>query len=212
MAKYEPITPGTKFGRWTVLESTEMRQYRSGGKQLFIECQCDCGTVQFVGSYKLRIGHSRSCGCLQAEVTAERNLTHGYSGGEGTRIYRVWGKMLARCENPKNPAFTDYGGRGITICERWHTFENFLEDMGEPSPGLTIDRLDNDKGYFKENCAWRTPKEQARNRRNSIILTYNGMTMTLIEWSEMLDLSYRMLRARHLNGWSTERILTEPKN
>ena len=118
--------------------------------------------------------------------------------------------MLNRCTNPNVRHYVDYGARGITVCERWLKFENFLEDMGEPPPGLTIDRLDNNKGYFKDNCAWKTPIAQARNRRNSVIMTFKGVTLTLIEWCELLDLSYRTLRARYAAGWSAEEILTIP--
>lgn len=120
--------------------------------------------------------------------------------------------MLTRCTNPNVPIYKYYGGRGITVCERWEKFENFLVDMGEPPPGLTIDRLDNDKGYFKDNCAWRTPLEQGNNRRNTVKVTFNGLTMTLREWSEHLGVSYEMVKARYWNGWSAERMLTEPKN
>jgi hypothetical protein len=211
MAKYEPITPGTKFGRWTILESTEMRHYPSGAQQLFIECQCDCGTIQWVGSYKLRIGHSRSCGCLQAEVTAERSTKHGHAPRYNkTRIYKVWCSMLGRCTNPKNPAYEDYGARGITVCERWFEFENFLEDMGEPPSGLTIDRLDNDKGYFKENCAWKTRIDQARNRRSSVKITFDGLTLTIAEWSIRVAINRRTLEARFHAGWTPKKILTTP--
>jgi hypothetical protein len=211
MPAAKPIIPGERFARWTTLETTEIRTYPSGTNIRFRLCQCDCGKIQFVAEQKLRSGHSRSCGCLQAEVTTKRNTKHGCSKrGQTTRAYSIWGGIFERCENTKNQAYENYGGRGITVCERWRVFENFLEDMGEPAAGMTIDRLNNDEGYSKENCEWRTSKEQARNRRNTVILTYNGITLTLIEWAEMLDLSYRTLRARHYNGWPTERILTEP--
>lgn len=209
------ITPGDRFGRWTALEATESRTYPSGATIHFRECRCDCGKVQFVSEYKLRIGWSQSCRCLQAEITTKRSTKHGFSPKirKRPKIYGVWCNMINRCTNPNVRQYEDYGGRGIAVCERWlNNFENFLEDMGEPPPGLTIDRLDNDKGYFKENCAWRTPVHQARNRRNSIWLTFGGMTLTLPEWAERLGMSYRMIRARYCeHGWSAEETLTIPK-
>lgn len=162
MSAVKAITPGERFGRLTVLEATKTVVYPSKSRVLYHECRCDCGTVKFVTIYALRKGHTQSCGCLQADKTSTASRTHGLSK---TRIYRIWSCIITRCTNPNAINYERYGGRGITVCDRWRKFENFLEDMGEPSPGLTIDRLDNDKGYSKENCAWRTPTEQARNRR-----------------------------------------------
>jgi hypothetical protein len=211
------ITPGDKFGRWTALEHTETRYYPSGARQHFRMCRCECGKEQWVGEYKLRTGHSRSCGCLQSEVTAERSFKHGHSQrGARSKAYSVWRNMISRCTNPNVPHYPSYGGRGITVCERWlNSFENFLADMGEPPPGLTIDRLNNDYGYYKENCAWKTPLDQALNRggkRKSVKLTFDGFTLTFKEWAKKLGVDYKMLSARYYKGWPIERILTEPKN
>jgi hypothetical protein len=211
MPAAKPIIPGERFARWTALETTEIRTYPSGTNIRFRLCQCDCGKIQFVAEQKLRSGHSRSCGCLQAEVTAKRSTKHGCAKrGEKTRLYEVWCKMLDRCTNENIPAYVNYGGRGITVCERWLKFENFLEDMGEPAPGLTIDRIDNDKGYFKENCAWKTPKEQARNRRSTVRIECDGLSLTLAEWSERLGISYSMLRGRYEHKWPVREMLTVP--
>jgi hypothetical protein len=145
-------------------------------------------------------------------MTREKNLTHGYAEGYGTRIYHVWCAMLARCTNPKNQAYDNYGGRGITVCERWRKFENFLEDMGEPPEGLTIDRLDNDGPYCKDNCAWETRVVQANNRRSSVKLTFDGVTLTLREWSERTGIDYALMRGRYAQGWSLEKILRTPRD
>lgn len=205
------ITPGERFARWTALDRTESRTYPSGATIHFRWCRCDCGKEQWVSEYKLRTGHSRSCGCLQAEVTTERSLTHGRSRrGAIARVYRIWRNMLTRCTNPNGKDYASYGGRGITVCKRWESFENFLEDMGEPPSHLTLDRLDNNAGYSKENCAWRTPVDQARNRRNTIKLTFGGLTLSLKEWAERLNVDYTVLRARFYAKWTVEEILAVP--
>lgn len=209
------ITPGDRFGRWTALERTESRTYPSGTTVHFHECRCDCGTIQMVGSYKLRIGHSRSCGCLQAEITAKRSFKHGFSPKirKRPKIYGIWCNMINRCTNPNVPHYESYGGRGIAVCERWlNSFENFLEDMGEPPPGVTLDRLDNNGNYSKENCEWRTPVDQARNRRSNLFLTFNGLTLTVAEWAIRTGIGRRTIEQRHHLGWSDERTLTAPVN
>ena len=162
MAKHEPITPGTRFGRLTALGFEEMRYKASGGRQLFQQCACDCGTVKFISIYCLARGTTQSCGCLHADRTSEESITHGLSK---TRIYRIWSSMIVRCENPKAINYPRYGGRGIRVCERWHKFANFLEDMGIPSDDLSIDRIDNDGNYCKENCEWASASQQNKNRR-----------------------------------------------
>lgn len=167
MPTSKPIIPGDRFGRLTALEITETRTFPSGTSVHFRQCRCDCGIVTMASETKLRSGNRRSCGCLLSDVTAERNMTHGHAAGRNKRdrIYNVWASMLARCTNPKSHAYHNYGGRGISVCDRWMKFENFLQDMGAPPPGLTIDRINNDGNYCKENCAWKTRLDQARNRR-----------------------------------------------
>jgi hypothetical protein len=117
--------------------------------------------------------------------------------------------MIARCVNPKLREYENYGGRGIKVCDRWlSSFENFLADMGEPAPGLTIDRLNNDGNYEPGNCAWRTPKDQARNTRRNLKLTFDGCTLTVAEWSERVGIGRRTIEARHHAGWPIEEVLT----
>lgn len=211
MPSRKPITPGTRFGRWTALEASELRTYASGGKIRFHECRCDCGTVQLVAASKLRSGWSQSCGCLQSERTALANTTHGHAIGNGSRVYNIWCKMIARCTNPRLKEYENYGGRGITVCARWlSSFENFLADMGEPLEELQIDRLNNNGNYEPGNCAWRTRVEQARNRRDNLKITIDGLALTVAEWSQRSGIGRRTIEARHHAGWAVDRILTPP--
>jgi hypothetical protein len=203
---------GEQFGRLTVLRR-EGRQ-RSYATWL---CRCSCGTEVVVVSRFLVRGSTRSCGCLASEMSRERakkqthRRTHGRSKGD--RTYTSWLHMRSRCLKPENPAFPDYGGRGITVCDRWKdSFENFLADMGECPEGMSLDRYpDNDGHYEPGNCRWATAKEQARNRRNSRTLEFNGQRRTVAEWSEQTGISQQTIGQRiDRRGWSVERALTTP--
>ena len=123
----------------------------------------------------------------------------------------AWFSMLKRCENPNSVNWKDYGGRGITVCEEWHDFTCFLADMGlRPSSAHSLDRKDNAKGYSKENCRWATIEEQCNNKRSNRLLTHNGETQTMSEWSISSGIPYGILKSRILRGWDIDRALTEP--
>lgn len=130
-------------------------------------------------------------------------------GLTGTPAHLVWSGMMGRCYVPTNAAFVNYGGRGIIVCPRWHTFENFLSDIGQPPLGKQIGRINNDGNYEPVNCKWVTRLENARNKRNTRWMTFRGETLSLAEWAEKLGWSYDALRIRVSQGWSVEKTLTQ---
>lgn len=128
-------------------------------------------------------------------------------GKTGTKIYKVWGAMLDRCYSPKSDSYKTHGARGIRVCQRWHAFANFYEDMGDQPSGMSIDRIDNDGDYCKENCRWADKKTQARNTRFNRIIEYNGIRLTQAEWSERLGLADWTIYNRLRLGWSVKDAL-----
>ena len=203
--KFIDIT-GQRFGRLTVQEfdGREDTHY-------YWKCVCDCGNVRRVGRTHLRNGHTKSCGCLSKEVTSKRSIIHGHCrDGLISLVYTAWTLMMQRCYNHNHPFYKNYGGRGIKVCERWHTFENFYEDMGERPLGMTLDRKDNDGDYCKENCRWATREEQANNRRSNVWYTHEGETKTIAQWAHFLGMRDGTLRQRlKKNGWSMERAISK---
>ncbi len=190
---------GQRFGQWVVLvrvESTKSRQHR------FL-CQCDCGVQGVVQSADLRSGRSQSCG--HSHQQAKR--------GQRTAAYRVWGDMRQRCDNPKHKKYPDYGGRGISYCDRWNSFESFVSDMGHPPPGLSLDRIDNDGNYEPDNCRWAdivTQNNNQRLRKNSVLVEYNGKIQSVYRWEMEFGLGKEVLRWRIRNGWPIEMALLTP--
>jgi hypothetical protein len=157
-------------------------------------CKCDCGAKSSVYMTNLVRGLTKSCGCSQTS----QFLKHAMYG---KKAYRAWGAMIQRCYNPNAAHYDRYGGRGITVSDDWKDFQKFYADMGDPD-GLTLDRIDNNKGYSKENCQWATRKEQTRNRSNTVTYEHDGLALTLDEWSEKLGVSRECLRGRIRRGKS----------
>ena len=133
--------------------------------------------------------------------------THGMSF---SRTYGIWGNMLYRCNAESASNYQDYGGRGISVCDRWHSFDAFLEDMGPQPTGMTLERKDVNGNYSPQNCIWATRKEQARNRRNNVSVEFNGKSMCLIAFAEYIKKPYRVVLQRWTRGWSIERIAKTP--
>lgn len=177
---------GQVFGRLTVIGIGESRRKH----RVYWRCRCACGSIKDVAGDQLTSGDSKSCGCNQH---AGHRRTHGQSD---KRVHIIWLGMKQRCENPRSHAYRLYGERGIKVCERWQTFENFLADMGHPEPGLTIDRKNNDKGYSPDNCRWATRFDQARNSRRNIMVSHNGITQNLSDWARALKISSSAISRR----------------
>jgi hypothetical protein len=129
---------------------------------------------------------------------------------KGTPTYAVWRGLRQRCQNPYHKQFAAYGGRGIKVCERWSSFVNFLADMGTKPPGMSLDRIDNDKGYSKDNCRWATSKEQNNNRRDNRHVTVGGETRTIAEWADVRKMPSYLIYQRLRRGWTAERAVTPP--
>lgn len=191
---------GQKFGRWLV----ESRADVNAKGEIYWNCTCECGTRQMVRANTLTSGRSTSCGCLHREAVT----SHGYTG---TPTFKSWESMRQRCNNPKSPDYPRYGGRGIRVCERWQNdFAAFLADMGERPDGLTLDRKDVDGDYEPSNCHWATRSRQQRNRTVTELLTHDGQTMCLKDWSEKVGISAKILSWRLKNGWDPQKALSTP--
>lgn len=204
MSRIRDLT-GKKFGKLYV---TGLNPSRRRNKACW-DCLCECGNSVTVLGTSLTSGNTKSCGC------ASRVKTHAkptkYNSPEEYSIYDSWRGMLRRCENPHADSYKYYGLRGISVCEEWHDFKNFYDWALKNgwAPGLSIDRICTNDGYYPGNCRWADRTTQANNRSNSKIIEYNGRTQTLAEWCTELNLSYRKTYMRLYNGWSVERSFEE---
>jgi hypothetical protein len=194
---------GQRFGRWTVIERGP--DWRPGVPAW--RMRCDCGNEKTLRAQTFVSGASRSCGCLNNEVrrSQKNTLTHGLTR---TRAWNAWVNMRQRCENPKASGYHKYGARGISVCERWAFFENFIADMGQCPPGWTLDRIDGTKGYSKENCRWATQKAQQNNRLNNSRLTLDGRTQTIAQWAAEIGIARHSIRNRLNRGLSIRDVLS----
>ena len=170
------------------------------------DCVCICGARSAVSGGNLKNGHTQSCGCLHKEQTSLATKTHGDSK---SAEYRIWSGMKKRCFDESTKNFHRYGGRGVTVCDRWvNSFEAFLSDMGRrPSNKHSIDRKDNDGDYEPGNCRWATCKEQANNTSANVLLTINGLTKPLSIWAAEYELDRSVVMSRVINGDAGEALI-----
>lgn len=196
---------GRRFGLWTVIVFYDIYKYAS---RYIVEC--DYGTIKTVALASLLTGLSRSCGCRKAEIVGNSRRTHGM---RQIREYYIWSTMVQRMTNPKNHKYYKYGGTDLDIDPRWlESFENFYEDMGMcPLDKKSIGRIDNKRGYWKDNCRWENDIEQANNRNDNVIIEHQGMKRTIAEWGRILKENVKFFYARKKRGWTDAEIMSIPK-
>lgn len=203
---------GMEFGRLKVLE---LSGKNNQGRLVWL-CQCSCGNVKKISGHRLTQG-TKSCGCLQKEIASRKLKTHGMSEtmGRHNRLYRIWMHMRERCNDPKNNRFELYGGRGISVCEQWKSFESFYEwaIQNGYDEKLTLDRIDVNGSYSPENCRWVTYKQQSNNKRNNKNITVDGETHTIAEWAKISGIKYQTLYRRIvILKWDVKEAITIPLN
>lgn len=194
---------GRRFGR---LIAQERASNHPSGRSPRWLCLCDCGKPTLVIANHLLRGDTKSCGCLQAELTSARKTKHGASHSPEYEAYRA---AKYRCQVPGNKSYSRYGGRGIEF--KFVSFESFLDEVGQrPSDKHSLDRIDNSLGYEPGNVRWASPQEQQRNRRNNVLLTFQGKKQCVAAWAEELGICRRLVTHRLRRGWSVEDALTRP--
>ena len=202
------VMPGDKYGRLEVICELPPR-IRAGKPKRLVECRCQCGTTNAVLLNSLRRGATVSCGCHKRETAKRLKRTHGRCRDHA---YSCWYGMLRRCTATTDPNYPHYGGRGISVCERWKSIEAFLEDMG-PRPSLkhSIERIDNDGNYEPGNCRWASRSEQHRNTRHNRRISHAGKTLCVTDWAELTGLTTSQIRFRLDSGWPVDLALTLPR-
>lgn len=191
---------GQKYGRLTVVAFAG----KGAENRALWRCRCDCGNEIVLPGKSLRTGNTKSCGCLSKELSTQRIVQINHKHGEtGTRLFRIWTGMLTRCYNPNATNYQDYGGRGIVVCNGWRESYEAFRDWAMSAgytEGLTLDRKDNDRGYFPDNCRWATHKQQANNRRSNVRVSHKGESYTVSEWADIAGMKRDTLAQRLNSG------------
>lgn len=213
------VSKGQRFA-YLVVTRVTIGRTQKGVATLKCDCVCDCGKRVRVTGYRLLLGRNKSCGCKRTALQSQAHTLHGRAR---SIEYRAWQDLKHRCLNPHAPNYDSYGGRGITVCKSWRiSFDAFSEDMGRRPVGMSIDRRDNNGGYWcgkcdecmrlgrPSNCRWATCTEQNRNKRVNAWVTHNGKTMIASDWDREIGLGKGIVSSRIRAGWSVERALTAP--
>lgn len=196
---------GRRFGRLVVCGTVELDN--PPGSNHLMSVNCDCGALVVARMTAMRSGNTRSCGCLQREVTAARNEVHGLSRAH-PREYRSWKDMRARCNNPNNADYPNYGGRGIAVCSRWADFALFFADMGPRPEGKTLDRINSNGGYSPDNCRWLDSEGQANNQRRVPLFTIDGESLSIAQWCRRYGVLRSTVAYRVKRGMALKEALT----
>lgn len=198
MGKRIDIT-GQRFGMLVV-----RRRMGAMGDAIGWLCLCECGGEVTETTARLTSGRRRSCGCLKH---AAKKHGQARSGKARTGAYHTWASMMGRCYRPSAGGYRFYGARGIQVCERWHSFQNFASDMGDRPYGATLDRIDPNCNYEQSNCRWASRLEQSRNTRRNVVIEFQGKSRCASEWAALLDVSVTTIYSRINAGLPTERVL-----
>ncbi|MEN1936018.1 hypothetical protein AAIE21_10425 [Paenibacillus sp. 102] len=201
MPKWVDIA-GERFGMLTVLGKVKK------GKLTYWECKCDCGNLTYSSVTDLRVGKKKSCGCLAKKSRKLGNKTHGLKN-VNKRLYTTWKNMKSRCLNEKNKSYQYYGGKGVTICGDWLSYENFYNwaITNGYKDDLTLDRIDNHGNYDAENCRWVDRKTQTRNRDITVKVLFRGKEVPITELAEKYGVDYLLIKARHYRGFKNDELI-----